>query len=291
MKPTILLILCLVAVSLLLSAGCTQYQAPQQTSQPAAVTTATTADTIKTADSPLGKILVDAQGNTLYYFANDIGAGGSSTCTGQCAATWPAFSTDTIRVSSPLDPADFASVTRADGVKQTSYYGWPLYYYKADTKPGDMNGDNFNHVWFVVMPDESVLVAHTAALGLFLIDTSGKTLYYFTNDAPGKSSCSGTCIATWPAFSASPVTAPSFVKPADFTQLSRSDSMKQTAYMGRPLYFFSGDTNPGDTKGQGFRGIWYVANVSGAVPVVTTIPTTLNTLSPTGGGYSMSGGY
>jgi hypothetical protein len=53
--------------------------------------------------------------------------------------------------------------------------------------------------------------------------------------------------------------------------------MKQTAFMGRPLYYYSGDKNPGETNGQGFNNIWYVANTSGSVPVVTTIPTTLPT--------------
>jgi hypothetical protein len=37
---------------------------------------------------------------------------------------------------------------------------------------------------------------------------------------------------------------------------------------------------------RGFGGVWYVANVSGTTPAATPLPTTLNTLSPSG-----SGGY
>ena len=81
-----------------------------------------------------GTILVDSHGKTLYYFANDVPASGASSCNGQCAVVWPVFSSDTIKVSSPLDPADFGTITRTDGTKQTTYYGWPLYYYQADTK-------------------------------------------------------------------------------------------------------------------------------------------------------------
>jgi predicted lipoprotein with Yx(FWY)xxD motif len=274
MKHTTLLVLCLVTLSVLLVAGCAQ--APvTPTPQPTAVPTVQPADTVKTADTSLGKIIVDAQGKTLYYFANDIAASGKSTCNGQCAALWPAFSVGSIKVSAPLDPADFGAITRTNGTTQTTYYGWPLYYYSGDKNPGDMNGENFLKVWFVIKPDESVLISHTTKLGSFMTDTSGRTLYYFTRDTSGKSVCTGTCIATWPPFSADPLTAPSILNPGDFSSVTRADGMKQIAFMGRPLYYYSGDTKPGDTNGEGFNNIWFVANISGSVPAVTPVPTTV----------------
>jgi predicted lipoprotein with Yx(FWY)xxD motif len=294
MKNTTLLILCIAVVSVLLVAGCTQTQVPQPTPSPTATPTTQPADTIKTADTALGKILVDAQGKTLYYFANDIPASGASSCYGQCAVVWPIFSTDAIKVSSPLDPADFGSITRTDGSKQTTYYGWPLYYYQGDTKAGDTNGENVLKVWFVVKPDESVLISNSATLGLHLTDTSGKTLYYFTKDTTGQSACTGACVATWPPFSADTVTAPSVLNTGAFSSVSRTDGMNQTAFMGRPLYYYSADTKPGNVNGQGFNNLWYVANVSGSVPVATTVPTTVPTTTrtpslATGGGGG--GGY
>ena len=42
---------------------------------------------LKAASSPVGQILVDAQGRTLYAFTNDVNA--QSTCTGTCAEAWP----------------------------------------------------------------------------------------------------------------------------------------------------------------------------------------------------------
>jgi len=283
MKTTMLILLIIAAV---LIAGCAQ-QPVQPTPQPTPQPTATpSADTIRTSASPLGTILVDARGMTLYYFANDIPASGASSCSGQCAVVWPAFSVDSVKVSAPLDPADFSSITRADGTKQTAYYGWPLYYYQADTKPGDTGGENVLKVWFVIKPDESVLIAHTTDLGLYLTDTSGKTLYYFTKDTAGTSACTGSCLAKWPAFSADPVTAPSVLKLSDFSTVSRADGVKQTAFMGRPLYSYTGDAKPGTVNGQGFGGFWYVANVSGTTPAAPPLPTTITTLSPSG-----SGGY
>jgi predicted lipoprotein with Yx(FWY)xxD motif len=284
MKNTTLLILLLVLISAIFIVGCIQQQPVQPTPQPTAIP----ADTIMTTVSSLGTILVDGQGKTLYYFANDIPANGTSSCYGQCAVAWPIFLADPIKVSTSLDPADFGSITRTDGTKQTTYYGWPLYYWQADMKPGDVSGENVQKVWFVMKPDERVLIANSRELGLYLTDTTGKTLYYFTKDTPGTSTCIGTCLATWPAFSTNPVTAPSVLKSSDFSALIRADGREQTAYMGRPLYYYADDAKPGDVKGQGFGNTWYVANISGFVPVAT--PTTFHTLSPSGGGYG-GGGY
>ncbi len=213
MKNITLLILMLVVISTAIIAGCTQQLPLPQTPQPTAVPV----DTIMTTVSSLGTILVDNQGKTLYYFANDIPASGTSSCYGQCAIVWPIFSVDTITVSPPLVASDFSSITRTDGKKQTAYRGWPLYYYQADTQRGDVKGENVNRVWFVVKPDETVMISNKGNLGSFLTDRTGKTLYFFTKDTSGASTCTGTCLANWPAFSAEPVVAPSVLKPTDFS--------------------------------------------------------------------------
>ena len=270
----------------LLIAGCTQPQQQVQTPPSSPVLTPVQTDTVRVATSPLGTILTDAGGQTLYYFATDVPASGASSCSGKCATVWPIFSTDTIRVSTPLNPADFGSIMRADGTKQTTYYGWPLYYYQADAKPGDVNGENVLKVWYVMKPDESVMITQSPALGQYLTDTSGKTLYVFTKDSTGTSTCTGSCLAKWPAFSASTVTAPSVLKPSGFSAISRADGVNQTAWMGMPLYYYSGDTKPGDVNGQGFNNVWYVANVSGITPVVTTIPVTVVPTTSASTGYS-----
>jgi predicted lipoprotein with Yx(FWY)xxD motif len=297
MRKDIFVILLSLALVAILMAGCTQStpavpSTPQPTVQP---TTAAPADTIKVSSSSLGTIMTDANGMTLYYFANDVPASGTSTCTGtlNCSTTWPAFSVDTVSVSSPLlDPADFSSITRADGQKQTTWYGWPLYRFSKDTKPGDVNGENLLKKWYVLKaPEYTVLIRTTPTLGAFLTDTSGKTLYFFSKDSTGTSACTGTCLAKWPAFDAGNVVAPSALKVSDFATVTRADGVKQSSYMGRPLYYFSGDSGPGQTSGEGFINSWSVANTSGTMPVFATptptptpVPTTRATLSPSGGG-------
>jgi predicted lipoprotein with Yx(FWY)xxD motif len=278
-KHTTFFFLVLAMAAMVLIAGCSQntaQPAPPQTTlqvptQPTPVptpqpTSITSSGTIGTEGSPYGTILADYQGRTLYTFAGDVPGSGTSTCTGDCAVLWPAISADTTKVTAPLEVKDFGSITRADGSPQTTYLGWPLYYYQADSNRGDINGENFHNVWFVVRPGQLIHVAHTAALGLFLTDGSGKTLYYHTSDTAGTSDCNSTCMALWPAFSADPVSAPSFLATANFTAVTRTDGIPQTAYGGRPLYTFAGDAGPGDVNGQAMGGVWFVANVSGLVP-------------------------
>jgi len=258
----------LVLATVLLIAGCTQTPASQQAVQ--------TSDTIRVAPSSLGNILVDAQGKTLYYFAADIPASRASTCSGSCAGIWPVFYSDTIAVSPPLMASDFSSFVRADGTNQTTYRGWPLYYFQGDTGAGAVSGENVNKVWFVVKPDETVMIAERDGLGPFLTDRMGNTLYYFAKDTPGMSACSGACLAKWPPFYASTVSAPSVLDPAAFSTVTRSDGMNQTAFMGRSLYYYANDTKPGDTNGEEFNNLWYVANITGTIPEVpAALPTTV----------------
>ncbi|MBP1930000.1 putative lipoprotein with Yx(FWY)xxD motif [Methanolinea mesophila] len=307
MRPFALVIFAAVLVTFVLVAGCTQPPAGQETPSPTTVpptsvpTTAvpTTpvppADTIRLVNNPLGNILTDTRGMTLYYYSKDIPGSGASTCTGGCAEIWPVFSAGDVMVSPPLSSSDFTTITRADGSKQTAYKGWPLYYFRNDTVPGDTFGEGVGKVWFVVKPDDSVTIASQGDLGLFLADDTGHTLYFFASDTPGKSVCTSTCIMLWPPFYADPLVIPSILKSSDFTAVTRADGKQQLAYMGRPLYTYTGDKSPGEVNGEGFNDLWYVANITGAVPVPITVPTTTLTTRPTvdtsDSGSSSGSGY
>lgn len=97
-------------------------------------------------------------------------------------------------------------------------------------------------------------------LGTYLVNQTGNTLYYFTNDAPGNgtSTCSGGCVTLWPPFYSKNVTVPSGLNATDFTAALRKDKMNQTAFKGWPLYYYSKDAKPGDANGDGFAGKWFV---------------------------------
>ena len=88
--------------------------------------------------------------NKFYYFTKDTAE--KSNCSGACANIWPAFFTENIIVSSPLQKADFGEITSGGGAKQITYKGQPLYYYSGDANAGDTNGNGFNGLWFLVKP-------------------------------------------------------------------------------------------------------------------------------------------
>jgi len=102
----------------------------------------------------LGKILVDAQGRTLYLFQKDSGT--KSACTGACAAAWPPLrASGKPVVGTGATASMVATAPRSDGKPQVTYNGHPLYRYSADQKPGDTNGQGvtaFGAAWFAVSP-------------------------------------------------------------------------------------------------------------------------------------------
>jgi predicted lipoprotein with Yx(FWY)xxD motif len=90
-----------------------------------------------------GTILVDgATGMTLYNFTKDTKDSGKSACSGGCIATWPAL---TVAAGGTPTGGDgvtgtLATITRDDGTLQVTYNGLPLYFFKNDKAPGDLNG-------------------------------------------------------------------------------------------------------------------------------------------------------
>jgi predicted lipoprotein with Yx(FWY)xxD motif len=127
------------------------------------------------------------------------------------------------------------------------------------------------------------------ALGTFLADGSGRALYLFESDTAGKSTCAGACLTYWPAYTTKG--APSAAGAAvakDLGTITRPDGSTQVTYAGHPLYYYAGDTAPGQTAGQGsdnFGAKWWLLAPSGKAITSTAAATGS---APGGGGY---GGY
>lgn len=106
---------------------------------------------VESEDSALGTILTDPNGNTLYVFMNDTGD--TSTCTGDCAATWPALiATGEVKGGGAVDASLLGTSARDDGTMQVTYNGHPLYHFSGDQAPGDTHGQGIGGIWFVVSP-------------------------------------------------------------------------------------------------------------------------------------------
>jgi predicted lipoprotein with Yx(FWY)xxD motif len=92
----------------------------------------------------------------------------------------------------------------------------------------------------------TIAVATSDALGEHLVDSEGRTLYLFDKDTgTAATACTGGCAGTWPPLTAAQPTAGEGVDEDDIT-VGGAD---QVAYYGHLLYYFSGDTAPGDANG------------------------------------------
>lgn len=109
-----------------------------------------------------------------------------------------------------------------------------------------------------VAAHHAVKIATSDTLGSYLTDKEGMTLYYFKNDAPGMSACKGGCVDKWPLYYRETVAPPEGVEASDFGTITREDGKKQTTFRGYPLYYWVGDSKPGDTNGNDIKDVWYV---------------------------------
>ncbi|HYY18094.1 MAG TPA: hypothetical protein VE864_04580 [Streptosporangiaceae bacterium] len=131
--------------------------ATAQSNSPAAAASAsssmaaTTID-LQSASGIDGTFLADGHGHALYLFEADKGS--TSTCTGACAAAWPPVTASAMPMAGGgVSQSLFGTTKRADGTKQLTYNGHPLYYFSADTGSGMAKGQGvkaFGSGWYVV---------------------------------------------------------------------------------------------------------------------------------------------
>jgi predicted lipoprotein with Yx(FWY)xxD motif len=126
-------------------------------------------------------------------------------------------------------------------------------------------------------------------IGTVLTTSAGLTLYWFKDDKPGTSTCSGACAKIWPPLLASKgahVSGPHGVK--GLTLMNVGSGHWQVVFHELPLYRFEGDTKKGQAHGQNVGGVWFAALKSG-LPASATAGTTgtagtATTTSTTAGG-------
>jgi predicted lipoprotein with Yx(FWY)xxD motif len=127
-------------------------------------------------------------------------------------------------------------------------------------------------------------------LGDVLITADGMTVYGFTNDSGGTSTCEAGCATAWPPVLVDGETLPSDLDADVFSVVERSDDTYQLKAGDWPLYTFAGDTGPGDTNGEGSGGVWFVVKPDGqlqmdAAATATTEATGSDASSGGNGGY------
>jgi predicted lipoprotein with Yx(FWY)xxD motif len=107
----------------------------------------------------------------------------------------------------------------------------------------------------------------TSSLGTFLVDGNGRALYLWDADHGSKSTCSGACAQAWPPLTTTGTPkASGAVKASLLGTTKRADGSSEVTYAGHPLYLFAGDTQAGQTTGQGSNGFgapWWVVTPAG----------------------------
>jgi predicted lipoprotein with Yx(FWY)xxD motif len=154
------LTLALLAVPALLVAGCGGgssgggYGGGGSSSSTKAPASSSGGATVGVRKTGLGTILVDSSGRTVYLFEKDTGD--RSTCSGACAEAWPPVTaTGKPSAGTGVSAAKLGTSMRADGTREVTYAGHPLYTYAGDTAPGATTGqglDQFGAEWYVLSP-------------------------------------------------------------------------------------------------------------------------------------------
>jgi predicted lipoprotein with Yx(FWY)xxD motif len=102
-----------------------------------------------------------------------------------------------------------------------------------------------------VQDDATLIAGHGP-----LTAANGMTLYTFDNDTAGTSNCYDNCAVNWPPYTAA---ADAQTLAEGFSIVERRDGTAQWAKDSAPLYFWIGDTAPGDISGDGVGGVWHIA--------------------------------
>jgi predicted lipoprotein with Yx(FWY)xxD motif len=100
------------------------------------------------------------------------------------------------------------------------------------------------------------------SIGPVLADGKGLTLYWYSKDTPMASNCVGGCTMAWPPLTGKPTGAMGVRFTGKFGTVTRPGGMLQATYKGHPLYTYTDDMAPGQTKGNGVGGVWHILKVT-----------------------------
>lgn len=236
-RTAAIVVLFLLLSAAALMAGCTQQQPL----------------TVKLTDHPTyGKLLTDSTGRSLYVQARDVPNTGAVANLGEVGRFYPPFYAESVAGGNGINVSEFGYLTRADGKRQTTFRGWPLYYYLNDKAPGDAKSQGANNITFLAKPDYTVMVRENTTRGIYLSDTMGAALLVRDGDTATGPAPGYAPFRAFPALGPAPL-----VQAADFAETVGPSGEPQTTYRGQPLFSYSGQSRPGAITGDtdGYRPI------------------------------------
>ena len=115
--------------------------------------------------------------------------------------------------------------------------------------------------------DAAGLLLADTGLGQVVTAANGMTVYMFMPDNMGAPTCTADCAQAWPPLlvdEGAEATAGEGLDAALLATATHPEGGIQVTYGGWPLYYFAGDSAPGDTNGQGQGDVWYAIDAAGA---------------------------
>src|SRR5579859_5444334 len=149
-------------VSLIALSACSGGSSPSGTARSCAgsKSASSAAVTVATWCSADGAILVNGRGYTLYALTADTST--RSACDSSCTGVWPPLAASGVPKLAPgVKKSLVGNITRANGSRQLTYAGHPLYTYLADTGPHLANGQGlkgFGGTWYVISATTGKLI-------------------------------------------------------------------------------------------------------------------------------------
>ncbi len=216
-------------------------------------------------DSPfLGPYLTDGAGYALYIYTADLPGDCNNppvaNCVEDCVLSWPVFEAWDRELGEGLNPEAFGTFMRQDGAQQTTYFGWPLYYYKKDADVGATGGQGKGKVWYLAeaeLPNLVIMRAPQELEGVkYLADGRGHTLYAHegdelgSDDTPPRPLCTGECQRYFRPFSVRALHPVTELEPGELSTFVQGQGAgQQVSFRGQPLYLSKEDEKSGDMNG------------------------------------------
>jgi predicted lipoprotein with Yx(FWY)xxD motif len=120
-------------------------------------------------ETPLGTVVTDGKGRTLYRWDKDVAKPPRSNCVDECPSTWIPVTVKGQTTVQGVDPGLVGMIKRSDDFGPTTQQpmqltlgGWPLYRFRNDKGAGDMNGQGVAGTWWAVGPDGAKIKSQPA---------------------------------------------------------------------------------------------------------------------------------
>jgi predicted lipoprotein with Yx(FWY)xxD motif len=137
------------ALTLALVAAGAAMGSRQSSSSVVAAKSSTSGTKITLHKTKFGKVLATSTGMTLYLYTPD--GKNKSNCYTGCAGFWPPLmAKGTLHAGTGVKASLLGTTKRRNGKRQVTYHGHPLYRYTGDSKAGQVSGQGYQSIWYVV---------------------------------------------------------------------------------------------------------------------------------------------